>query len=132
LRREAHFEIKCGKSFGALLEVDMMKKCTALWHEAHFEANMLKHLSSGALLEVEILKKCTLLWREAHIEIKMCKWFWISNWIDGFWRTLATNLPPTLHSQMIFYSHSWTSFNFFWSQRAIPQTGVCANINQCV
>ena len=42
LRREAHFEIKCSKSFGALLEVDMMKKCTALWHEAHFEANMLK------------------------------------------------------------------------------------------
>ena len=27
---------------GALLEVDMSKKCTPLWCEAHFEGNMLK------------------------------------------------------------------------------------------
>ena len=35
---------KCTKhlSFGALLEVEMMKKCTPLWREAHFEAKMYK------------------------------------------------------------------------------------------
>ena len=35
---------KCTKhlSFGALLEVAMSKKCTPLWHEAHFEVKMLK------------------------------------------------------------------------------------------
>jgi len=35
---------KCTKhlSFGALLEVEMSKKCTPLWREAHFEAKMLK------------------------------------------------------------------------------------------
>ena len=35
---------KCTKhlSFGALLEVEMSKKCTPLWREAHFQAKMLK------------------------------------------------------------------------------------------
>ena len=33
---------KCTKhtSFGPLLEVEMLKKCTALWREAHFEVKM--------------------------------------------------------------------------------------------
>ena len=35
---------KCRKhlSFGALVEVEMSKKCTPLWHEAHFEVKMYK------------------------------------------------------------------------------------------
>ena len=35
---------KCTKHtiFGQLLEVAMSKKCTPLWHEAHFEVNMYK------------------------------------------------------------------------------------------
>ena len=35
---------KCTKhtSFGPLLEVEMSKKCTPLWHEAHLEVNMYK------------------------------------------------------------------------------------------
>ena len=35
---------KCTKhtSFGPLLEVEMSKKCTPLWREAHFEVNMYK------------------------------------------------------------------------------------------
>ena len=35
---------KCTKhtSFGALLEVEMSKKCTPLWREAHFQVKMLK------------------------------------------------------------------------------------------
>jgi len=64
------------------VEVEMLKKCTLLRHEAHFEAKMLKQPSVGLLLEVaflkkctpdglgplldvEMSKKCTLLWREA-------------------------------------------------------------------
>ena len=50
-------------SFGACLEVEMLKKCTAPWREAHFQVRniRIKHLRSGALLEVELLKKCTPL-----------------------------------------------------------------------
>ena len=35
---------KCAKhtSFGPLLEVEMLKKCTLLWREAHFQVKMLK------------------------------------------------------------------------------------------
>ena len=67
---------KCTKhlSFGPLLEVEMSKKCTPLWREAHFQVKMFtKHLSSGPLLEVEMSKKCTPLWREAHFQVKMYK-----------------------------------------------------------
>ena len=51
----------------------MLKKCTPLWREAHFEVKMLKHIMLGALSEVELLKKCMPLWREAHFEVKMLK-----------------------------------------------------------
>ena len=66
---------KCAKntSVGPLLEVEMSKKCTPLWREAHFEVKMLKTDMFGPLLEVEMLKKCTPLWREAHFEVKMHK-----------------------------------------------------------
>jgi len=35
---------KCTKhtSFGPLLAVEMLKKCTPLWHEAHFQVKMYK------------------------------------------------------------------------------------------
>ena len=64
---------KCRKhtSAGPLLEVEMLKKCTPLWREAHFEIKCRKHTSAGPLLEVEMSKKCTPLWREAHFEVKM-------------------------------------------------------------
>jgi hypothetical protein len=37
---------KCTKYFslGAHLEVEMLKKCTALWREEHFEVKMVKTL----------------------------------------------------------------------------------------
>ena len=64
---------KCTKHTisGPLLEVEMSKKCTSLWREAHFEVKCTKHTISGPLLEVEMSKKCTPLWREAHFEVKM-------------------------------------------------------------
>ena len=66
---------KCAKhlSFGALLEVEMLKKCTPLWREAHLEVKMYKTHLLGPLLAVEMSKKCTPLWREAHFEVKMLK-----------------------------------------------------------
>ena len=97
---------KCTKNtmLGAPLEVDMLKKCTLLWREAHFQVKMCKthharntfgswhvekvhavavrstfasHTMFGALLEVDMLKKCTPLWREAHFQVKSVK-----NWRD--------------------------------------------------
>ena len=38
---------------GALLEVEMSKKCTPLRREAHFEVKMLKTLGFGPLLEAQ-------------------------------------------------------------------------------
>ena len=40
--------------FAPLLEVQMSKKCTPLWREAHFEVKMLKKIGSGPLLEVQM------------------------------------------------------------------------------
>ena len=58
---------------GALLEVEMTKKCTALWREAHLEVKCVKNEGFGTVLEVEMSKKCTALWREAHLEVKSVK-----------------------------------------------------------
>ena len=75
---------KCTKhtSFGPLLEVEMSKKCTPLWREAHFEVKSVKNWRSRTTFggsDVEkVSKKCTPLWREAHFEVKSVK-----NW--GFW-----------------------------------------------
>ena len=99
-----HFQVKMYHlSFGPLLEVAMLKRCTPLWREAHFQVKMYKtlqlrttfrslrcrkvhtvvvrthfqvkmyHLSFGPLLEVAMLKRCTPLWREAHFQVKMYK-----------------------------------------------------------
>ena len=67
---------KCTKhqGFGPLLEVEMSKKCTPLWREAHFQVKMYKTPQRfGPLLEVEMSKKCTPLWREAHFQVKSVK-----------------------------------------------------------
>ena len=47
---------KCTKhiNFGPLLEVEMSKKCTPLWREAHFEVKCTKHTMFGPLLEAEM------------------------------------------------------------------------------
>ena len=75
---------KCTKhlSSGPLLEVEMLKKCTPLWREAHFQVKSVKNWRSRTTFggsDVEkVSKKCTPLWREAHLEVKSVK-----NW--GFW-----------------------------------------------
>ena len=76
---------RCGakhRNLGPLLEVEMLKKCTPLWREAHFEVKSVKNWRSRTTFggsDVEkVSKKCTPLWREAHFEVKSVK-----NW--GFW-----------------------------------------------
>ena len=75
---------KCTKHtrFGPLLEVEMSKKCTPLWREAHFQVKSVKNWRSRTTFggsDVEkVSKKCTPLWREAHFKVKSVK-----NW--GFW-----------------------------------------------
>ena len=75
---------KCTKhlSSGPLLEVEMSKKCTRLWREAHFEVKVYKTHHSrttfGGSDVGKVSKKCTPLWHEAHFEVKSVKnwWFW--------------------------------------------------------
>ena len=67
---------------GPLLEVEMSKKCTPLWREAHFQVKSVKNWRSRTTFggsDVEkVSKKCTPLWREAHFEVKSVK-------NRGFW-----------------------------------------------
>ena len=68
------------------LEVELSKKCTPLWREAHLEVKMRKHFSLGALLEVKMSQKCTPLWREARLQVKSvkkCEDFWKWTWTCG-------------------------------------------------
>ena len=76
---------KCTKHtmVGPLLEVEMSKKCTALWSEADLEVKCVKNCGLGAVLEVEMTKKCTALWREAHVQVKMYKTHHVRT---TFWR----------------------------------------------
>ena len=70
---------KCTKHtiLGPLLEVEMSKKCTPLWREAHFEVKSVKNWRSrttfGSSDVEKVSKKCTPLWREAHFEVNMFK-----------------------------------------------------------
>ena len=89
---------KCTKHtiFGPLLQVEMSKKCTPLWREAHFQVKNVfdvdvekvhdvvarstfpsqkckKTHGLRLLLQVEMSKKCTLFWREARFQVKSVK-----------------------------------------------------------
>ena len=50
---------KCTKHtrFGPLLEVEMSKKCTPLWREAHFEVKSVKNWGFWAFFDVKMSKK---------------------------------------------------------------------------
>ena len=55
-------------------KLEMSKKCTPLWREAHFQVKSVTKLTVlGPLLEVQMSKKCTPLWREAHFQVKSVK-----------------------------------------------------------
>ena len=66
---------KCTKHamFGPFLEVEMSKKCTPLWREAHFQVKMYKTRGVRTAFDVQRSKKRTPLWREAHFQVKSVK-----------------------------------------------------------
>ena len=80
---------KCTKhtNLGPLFEVEMSKKCTPLWREAHFEVKSVKNWRSRTTFGVsdveKVSKKCTPLWREAHFEVKSVKKLRV---LSLFWR----------------------------------------------
>ena len=97
---------KCTKhtSVGPLLEVEMSKKCTPLWREAHFQVKMYKiHQRRTTTLEVEMSKKCAPLWRENVQNTRG---------LDHFWRFrcrfasrhYTTGHYTTLHSSTLHYT----------------------------
>ena len=59
---------KCSKhsGLGPLLEVELSKKCTPLWREAHFEVKMFKTLGFGPLLEVQTSLRFTIHYTTFH------------------------------------------------------------------
>ena len=66
---------KCTKhtSPGPLSEVEMSKKCTPLWHEAHLQVKMYKTHYARSTFGSWLVEKCAPLRREAHVEVKMWK-----------------------------------------------------------
>ena len=66
---------KCTKhtTFGPLLEVAMLKKCTPLWREAHFQVKMYKTPQLRSTFGSWDIEQFTPLWREAHFQVKMFK-----------------------------------------------------------
>ena len=83
---------KCTKHniVGPLLEVEMSKKCTPLWREAHSQVKMYKTPHVGATFGGSEVEKCTPLWREAHFEVKMLK-------TPGFRTTFGGSDVASLH-----------------------------------
>ena len=74
------------EGFGAVLEVEMLKKCTPLWREAHFKVKSVKNCRFGALLEVEMFKMHAVVVRStfqsqnvksATTLLKVQMWFYV-------------------------------------------------------
>ena len=56
------------------MALQMSKKCTPLWREAHPQVKMYKtHQGLTTFGTLKMSKKCTPLWREAHFQVKMLK-----------------------------------------------------------
>ena len=66
---------KCAKhlSFGALLEVEMLKKCTPLWREAHFEVKSAKNCRSRTTFGGSDVEKVHAVVARTHFQVKMLK-----------------------------------------------------------
>ena len=99
---------KCTKHtrFGPLLEVEMLKKCTPLWREAHFQVKMYKtpqrRTTFGGSDVEKVSKKCTPLWREAHFEVKMLKTPGVRTTFGG--SDVASLHYTTLHYTTLHYT----------------------------
>ena len=110
-----HISKSCTKhtNVGALLELEMSKKCTPVWREAHLQVKSVKNwrsqttfgswdvekLHAVVAFQVKMLKtpharttfwradvekSCTLLWREAHFQFRMYKAPDVRTTFDGW------------------------------------------------
>ena len=43
---------------GPFLEIEMLKKCTRLWREAHFQSKCVNHHTFGPLLDLQMSSRC--------------------------------------------------------------------------
>ena len=66
---------KCTKytRCGPLLAVEMSKKCTRLWREAHFQVKMLKTPGVRTTFEGSDVEKVHAVVARAHFQVKMLK-----------------------------------------------------------
>ena len=55
------------------MEVEMSKKCAALWREAHFQVKMYKTHQRRTIFGGSDVEKVHAVWREAHFQVKMLK-----------------------------------------------------------
>ena len=67
------FKSKCVSHAGGTFGSWAVEKVLSLWRDAFSSQNARKYLMLGALLEVELLKKCAPLWREARSQLKSLK-----------------------------------------------------------
>ena len=88
---------KCTKhrSLRPLLEVEMSKKCTLLWREAHFEVKMYKAPHVRATFGGSDVEKVHAV--EAHFEVNMLK-------APGFRTTLGGSDVASLHYTTLHYT----------------------------
>ena len=95
---------KCTKhtTLGSLLEVEMSKKCTPLWREAHFEVRMLKTLGFGPLLDVQMPFRVA----GARDCAPYQKWAKREGYYNHHYTTLHSN---TLHYN---YNYTFTTFHY--------------------
>ena len=96
---------KCTKHtrFGPLLEVEMSKKCTPLWCEAHFEVKMLKTPGFGPLLDVQMSFRVA--------GARDCAPCQKSAKRAGF-VAFPTTTTTTLHSNTLHYNYTFTTFHY--------------------
>ena len=124
---------KCTKHtrFGPLLAVEMSKRCTPLWREAHFQVKMYentpwsdhfwklrcqksarrcgaKHISKSKCTKHHMfaplleVRMCTPLWHEAHVEVKMYKTPHVRGTFGG--SDVASLHYTTLHYTTLHYT----------------------------
>ena len=98
---------KCTKhtTFGPLLEVEMSKKCTPLWREAHFEVKMFKTLGVRTTFGGSDVEKVHCRCGAKHVSKSKCSKHYRGS--DHFWRfrcRFASLHYITLHYTPLHYT----------------------------
>ena len=89
---------------GALLEGQVGKICTTLWHESGWEVKSLKTAAASEHFLVEPCKICTRLWRESRLEVKLVE-RWYDIW-EHFWKVRSAKFAPRCGARAVRKSKS--------------------------